>query len=120
MTDNTPLYNSRIINNYIEYLKNYYPHIDIASLLKYADIEAYELDDEGHWLMQHQVDRFHEILAVTTHNPDISREVGRFSVTSRASGAVRQYLLGLLSLEKAYSRHGKGSCPLQSGGYIEN
>ena len=66
MTDNTPLYNSRIIKNYVEYLKSYYPDIDIASLLKYADIEAYQLDDEGHWLSQEQVDRFHEMLAEKT------------------------------------------------------
>ncbi len=38
-----PLYNSRIIKNWVEYLNSYYPNIDIASLLKYADIKAYEL-----------------------------------------------------------------------------
>ena len=54
MADTTPLYNSRIIKNYVEYLKSYYPDIDIVSLLKYADIETYQLDDEGHWLTQEQ------------------------------------------------------------------
>ena len=103
MTDFAPLYNSRIIKNYVEYLKIYYPDIDIASLLKYAGIEAYQLDDEGHWLIRMQVDRFHEMLAEKTNNPNIAREVGRFSVTSRASGAVRQYLLGFISPATAYS-----------------
>ena len=78
MKDNTPLYNSRIIKNYVEYLKSYHPDIDIASLLNYAGIETYQLDDEGHWLSQEQVDRFHEMLAEKTDNPDISREVGRY------------------------------------------
>jgi PAS domain S-box-containing protein len=102
MTDNTPLYNSRIIKNWVEYLKSHYPNIDIASLLKSADIKEYELDDEGHWLTQEQINRFHDMLAKKADNPDIAREVGRFSVTSRASGAVKQYLLGFISPERAY------------------
>jgi two-component system, cell cycle sensor histidine kinase and response regulator CckA len=103
MTESPPLYNSRIIKNYVEYLKNYHPDIDIASLLKHAGIETYHIEDEGHWLSQEQVDRFHEILAEKTDNPDIAREVGRFTVTSRASGALRQYLLGFISPATAYA-----------------
>ena len=103
MTDKLPLYNSRIIKNYVEYLKSFHPDIDVPSLLKYADIETYELDDEGHWLTQEQVDRFHEMLAIRTDNPEISREVGRFSITSRASGAVKQFLMGFISLTTAYA-----------------
>jgi len=102
-TESPPLYNSRIIKNYVEYLKNYYPDIDIVTLLDYAGIEPYQLDDEGHWLTQEQVDRFHEILVEKTHNPDIAREVGRFTVTSRSSGAVRQYLFGFISPATAYA-----------------
>ena len=63
MTDKTPLYNSRVIKNWVEYLKCYYPDIDIISLLKYSHIETYQLDDEGHWLSQEQIDRFHKIIA---------------------------------------------------------
>ena len=98
-----PLYNSRIIKNWVEYLNRFYPNIDIVSLLKYADIKAYELDDEGHWLIQKQINRFHEMLATNTDNPDIAREAGHFSVTSRAYSAVRQYLLSFVSIEKAYA-----------------
>lgn len=101
--DNTPFYNSRLIKNYVEYLKKYHPDIDIASLLKYAGIETYQLDDEGHWLYQEQVDRFHEILAEETNSPDIARDVGRFAVTSRSSGALRQYLLGFINPTTAYA-----------------
>ncbi len=101
--DNTPLYNSRLINNYVEYLRVHYPDIDITPLLKFADIESYQLEDEGHWLTQRQVDRFHEKLAEKTHSPDIAREVGRFAVTSRSSGALRQYLLGFINPTTAYA-----------------
>jgi len=100
--DDTPLYNSRILKNYVEYLKSYIPDIDIAPLLSYADIETYQLDDEGHWLTQRQVDQFHEMLAKTTQDPDISRKVGRFSVTSRASGALGQYVMGFINPATAY------------------
>ena len=103
MTDKNPLYNSRVIRNYVEYLKSYHPGIDIAPLLKYAEIETYQLNDEGHWLYQEQVDRFHEMLAEITNNPDIAREVGRFAVTSRSSGALRQYLLGFINPATAYA-----------------
>ena len=103
MIDTRPLYNSRIIRNYVEYVKNSYPNINIASLLKYANIETYQLNDEGHWLIQEQVDRFHEMLAEKTNNPDISREVGRYSITSRASGAVRQHLMGFFSPAMVYN-----------------
>ncbi|MFZ1981385.1 MAG: HD domain-containing phosphohydrolase [Smithella sp.] len=106
MTD-TPLYNSRIINSYVEYLKRYLPDVDIAPLLKYAEIETYQLNDEGHWLTQKQSDRFHEMLVQMTQDPNIARKVGRFSTTSRASGALGQYLLGFINPATAYDLLGK-------------
>jgi PAS domain S-box-containing protein/putative nucleotidyltransferase with HDIG domain len=106
MTD-TPLYNSRIINSYVEYLKRYLPDIDIAPLLKYAEIETYQLNDEGHWLTQKQSDRFHEILVQMTQDPNIAGKVGRYSTTSRASGALGQYLLGFINPSTAYAFLGK-------------
>jgi PAS domain S-box-containing protein/putative nucleotidyltransferase with HDIG domain len=106
MTD-TPLYNSRIINSYVEYLNRYLPDIDIAPLLKYAEIETYQLNDEGHWLTQKQSDRFHEILVQMTQDPNIAGKVGRFSTTSRASGALGQYLLGFINPSTAYDFLGK-------------
>jgi len=106
MTD-TPLYNTRIINSYVEYLKRYLPDIDIAPLLKYAEIETYQLNDEGHWLTQRQSDRFHEILVQMTQDPNIAGKVGRYSTTSRASGALGQYLLGFINPSTAYDFLGK-------------
>ncbi|MDD4356093.1 MAG: PAS domain S-box protein [Smithellaceae bacterium] len=95
-------YSSRIIKSYVEYLKKVFPDIDVNPLLKHAGIEIFQLDDEGHWLTQKEVDRFHEILAKVTQEPDISRKVGRFSVTSRASGAVGQYVLGFINPATVY------------------
>ncbi len=105
--NDSSLYNTRIINNYVEYLNKYYPAIDIGSLLGYADIEIYQLDDEGHWLSQRQVDRFQEMLASKTGDPDISKTVGRFVVNSQASGAARQYLLGFINPDTAYAAAAK-------------
>jgi class 3 adenylate cyclase len=97
-----PLYNSRLIKNYVEYINEFHPEIDINSLFSYAGIATYELEDQGHWFTQHQVDRFNEILTQKTGDPNISREVGRFSVSSKASGAVRQYALGFMSPAAVY------------------
>jgi len=119
MTENVPLYNSRIIKSYVEYLHQYHAVIDVDPLLKYADIATYQLDDEGHWLTQRQVDRFHEILAETTRDPDISRKVGRFSVTSRASGALGQYLLGFINPAMAYGVLEKIGARLSRGAVLK-
>ena len=102
MDNHTHIYNSRIIKSYVEYLKKHLPDVDVDPLLKYADIETYQLDDEGHWLTQDQSDRFHDILVKTTQDTDISNKVGRFSVTSRASGALGQYMLGFINPATAY------------------
>ena len=44
----TPLYNSRIILVYLEYLKRYYPDVEIDPLLEYAGITRYKVDNPGH------------------------------------------------------------------------
>ena len=97
-----PLYNSRVIKIFVEYLQKHYPDLDIDSILKYAEMTKYEVGDQGHWFNQRQVDRFHQILVEKTWNPNIAREAGRYAVSSRALGAVKQYLLGLMSLRSLY------------------
>jgi PAS domain S-box-containing protein/putative nucleotidyltransferase with HDIG domain len=101
--ENIPLYNSRIIKNYIEYVSVKYPHIPTGSLLAYAGISNYELEDQGHWLTQKQVDLFHEILSRESGDPNISREVGRFSTSSQALGLLRQYTMRFMLPAVAYS-----------------
>ena len=96
------LYNSRLIKNYVEYIKKFHPDIDIESILDYSGITIYQVEDQGHWFTQDQVDRFHEILIQETRDPNISREVGRFAGSSQASSAVRQYALGFITPSSAY------------------
>jgi PAS domain S-box-containing protein len=100
--DNDPLYNSRNLQIYLEYVEKHYPHLQIDSLLAHAEIARYEIEDQGHWITQRQADRFHRILVEKTGDPNISRKVGRYSASSKASGAVRQYTLGFMSPAAAY------------------
>ena len=84
-----PLYNSRLIKNYVEYVKNFHPDINIHELLNHAWIKTYELEDQGHWFSQWQVDRFHERLIQKTGDSKISRKVGRHSASSEAIGILK-------------------------------
>jgi len=102
-----PLYNSRVIRNYVEYCKIHHPELDVNSILSSAAIATYQLEDQAHWFTQQQVDRFHESLAEKAGDPDISRKVGRFAVTSKASGAITHYALGFMSPSAAYWVAGK-------------
>jgi hypothetical protein len=98
-----PLYNSRVIKIFLEYLEKNYADVDIDSILKYAEMTRYEVEDQGHWFTQRQVDRFHEILIKKTGNPNIAREAGRYlAASSGAMGAFKQYLLGLMTLKSLY------------------
>ncbi|MBA4393285.1 MAG: hypothetical protein C0407_07005 [Desulfobacca sp.] len=101
--DDIPLYNSRLIKNYIEYLRKFYSQIDPTVVLDYAGIESYELEESGHWFSQNQVDRFHDILEQLTNNPHLSREVGRYSVSTSAFGPIKSYVLGFISPAMSYS-----------------
>ena len=100
--NDTPLYNSRIIKTYLEHTEKHYPEIDVDSVLRYAGMTTYELEDKGHWFTQRQVDRFYEILVEKAGDPNIAREAGRYAATSQASGALRQYALGFLTPATAY------------------
>ncbi len=98
-----PLYNSRILNTYIEFTKKNYPYVSIHDLLKYAGVEAYQISDEGHWFTQNQHDRFHEKLVELTGNREIAREAGRFTASSRGLGLFKQYALAWMGPQMAYS-----------------
>jgi PAS domain S-box-containing protein len=103
----TPLYNSRIIKNFVEYLNEHRPDVDVGALLNYAGITSYQLEDGGHWFTQNQIDLFHEIMQRQTRLPDIAREVGRNAPFSKASGAVPKYVRGFITPSVAYSMLGK-------------
>jgi len=97
-----PLYNSRLIKNYVEYIKRFHPAVDLEDILRYAWIRKYELEDQGHWFSQWQIDRFHERLAQKTGDSKISYKVGRYAASSEASGMLKNYVMGFITPTAAY------------------
>jgi PAS domain S-box-containing protein len=102
MKAKSPLYNSRIIKTYLEFIETNCPDIDVNALLKHGGMTQYEVDDPAHWFTQQQVDRFHDILAAMTGDENISREVGRYAATSKASEILKKYTLGFMTPASAY------------------
>ena len=102
MIDDRPLYNSRLINTYINLVKNKYSYIDLNELLSYAGMEPYQVKDEGHWFTQKQVDLFYERLLQLTGEKDIAREAGRYAASPGAIGVMRRYALSLVGPAKTY------------------
>ena len=98
--EDTPLYNTKIVKSYCEYLSIHHPEVNVIPILDYAGITTYQLEDRGHWLTQKQVDRFQEILINTVGDPDISRKVGQFTCSA---GAVSQFTLGFMTPITVYS-----------------
>ena len=95
MSDQIPLYNSRLYAVYLQYLRKYYPDIDTDSILQDAGIAKYEIEDPAHWFSQEQSNRFHESVVARTGNPDIAREAGRYATSSANMGPTKQYVAGL-------------------------
>ncbi len=107
---NTPaLYNSRIINTYLKYLRITYPDIDLNELLGHARIKSYEVSDESHWFTQEQINRFHEKLISLTGDEKIARESGRYAASPESIGVMRQYILGFMNPAKVYEIIGKAA-----------
>jgi len=104
-----PLYNSRIVDNYIKLIKKKYPSVDIAKLLQAADMTHYEIADEGHWFTQKQINLFHEKLSNVTNNENIAREAGRNAASPEALGVLRNYVLGMISPSKVYELAGNAA-----------
>jgi len=67
--DKKPLYNSRIIRVFVEYLETHHPEVDICALLDHAGITMYALHDGAHWFTQGEVDRFYDIALSKTKMP---------------------------------------------------
>jgi PAS domain S-box-containing protein len=87
---------------YLEYISNNYPDVNIDLVLDYAGMTRFELEDPAHWFNQEQIDRFYEILVKKTGNSNLARDAGRYSSSSAAAGAVKQYALGLISMTAVY------------------
>jgi PAS domain S-box-containing protein len=95
------LYNSRVLQIYLDYLRIVHPDLNISELLDYSGITPDEIADTAHWFTQRQADRFYEIVAEKTGDPQIARKAGRFSASSEGLSIVQQYVIGLLSIETA-------------------
>ena len=101
------IYNSRIINTYVKFIKNRYSYVNINELLSYACMEPYQVDDEGHWFTQDQIDLFYDRLVKLTGNENIAREAGQYAVSPDAIGVMRQYVLSMASPKLTYELVGK-------------
>ena len=102
MTEIKRPYNSRITQIYMKLIREKYPHVNTAEILEYAGIKPYELEDEGCWFSQQQVDLFHERCVFLTGNKDIAREAGQFSAHLSTHSIFRRYFLGLVGPVQAY------------------
>ena len=108
-SNDIPMYNSRIVDNYIKLLNYKYPWVNANEILRYAGMTSYEVADQGHWFTQRQINRFHEKLSQLTHNENISREAGRYSASPDAIGVMRQYGLGMIGPDKFFEHMGKAA-----------
>ena len=105
--DERPLYNSRIIRNYIRLINAKYPHIDRNALLHSAGMEMFQVEDDGHWFSQRQINLFHQRLRELTGTEDISREAGIYCASPDALGLMGHYFLGLMGLAGVFYLMGK-------------
>ena len=102
MTDRQSLYNSRITKTYLEYIKKSYPDLDIDSVLEYAEMTKYEVEDPVYWFSQYQADRLQDVLVEKTGNPNIAREAGRYTASSDGMGPGKQHILGFIKPTSVY------------------
>jgi len=119
MNQDLPLYNSRVIKVYQDFLKKDYPNIDINSIYDHAGMTKYNVNDSGHWFTQGQVDRFYEALVKNTGNPAIAREAGRYLTSSEGLGPVKQATLGFINPMSMYMLMGKIYPMLSRGASIK-
>lgn len=102
ITDDTPLYNSRIIDTYIKLIKSKYPFVNVVELLELAGIEPYQVADQGHWFTQAQVNSFNIQASRLTGCANLAREAGRYSASPDAGGLMRHYVMGMIGPAKVY------------------
>ncbi len=113
------LYNIRLIKSYLEYIEKFHPDVEIDTILEYAGISRYELQDMGYWFTQEQSDRFYEIVVRLTGNYNIAREAGRLEATSASYDTFRQYVFGFIKPVTAYAVVSRLADKLTRGGQIE-
>jgi hypothetical protein len=65
-------------------------------------MKMYQIEDDGHWFTQKEVNRFYERLVQLTGKQDIAREAGMYSTSPGSMGLMRIYLLGMMGLAGIY------------------
>ncbi|BCR03093.1 histidine kinase [Desulfuromonas versatilis] len=105
----TPLYNSRIFDTYLRFLKRHYPEVDREEVLRYAGVTPHQVADQGCWFTQEQTNRFYQKIEELTGSPGVAREAGRYCASPEAMGFARQYILGLLGPARAFELVGKAA-----------
>lgn len=106
-------YNSRNIQVKTRLIEKNYPHVEVQRILDHAGMKRYEIEDDGHWFTQEQIDRFEEMAVRLTGNASIAREAGRFSTSAESHSRMRSYLIGLMGPLRAYRMLGNAG-PLVS------
>ena len=102
MVDSRPLYNSRNIKVWIEYLQRYHPEANLNAILTHSAIGMDEVEDQGHWFTQVQIDRFYESARQQTGDPEIARKAGRYIASCGGLGYFNQFAQGFLTTQTAY------------------
>jgi HD-GYP domain-containing protein (c-di-GMP phosphodiesterase class II) len=102
-----PLYNSNIIVIFLKLIKSRYSYVNVTELLAYAGMELYQVEDDGHWFTQVQVDRFYDRLVKMTGNPGIAREAGRYNASPEGIGLMARYVFGFAGPAKVFETIGK-------------
>jgi PAS domain S-box-containing protein len=102
MKSDSPLYNSRLVQVYLDYLKAHYPEVNIDELLADSGITKDEVADTAHWFTQDQTDRFHKVLSDKTGDDLIARKAGRYTASYKGLGFIKQYVTGLIDVNTAF------------------
>ncbi len=100
--DQTPLYNSGILGNYIHYLNAHHSDLDTDALLRCSGLTPFDLNDEAHFLSQAQVNHFHACLDDLLSDPQISYKVGQHALVTKSAGTIRRYGLQFITPETMY------------------
>ncbi len=99
-------FNSQLFNNYIHYIKDIHPDIDITKVLNAAGIESWELDP-GHWFSQEAVERFYYAAREATGNPNIAVDAAKHTANVWPKNFIREMVLFLLSPTNLYAQFGR-------------
>jgi len=101
MDDRTPLYKSSIVANYVNYLKSR-GDVDIDDLLRCCELDLIDINEEGYFLSQEQINKFHRCLDERLNDPEISYKVGLHALKMKSTGTVMQYGLQFITPAAMY------------------